>query len=66
MIEKQRKGKAPKLLKKDDVVFNMHGKKVVVSTDSHQQIIWPLEALRIFQLINISFLDWEEVSLLHW
>jgi hypothetical protein len=32
MIEKQRKGKAPKLLKKDDVVFNLHGKKVVVST----------------------------------
>jgi len=55
MIEKQRKGKAPKLLKKDDVVFNMHGKKVVVSTDSHQQIIWPLEALRIFQLIIFLF-----------
>jgi len=31
MIEKQRKGKPPKLLKKDDVVFNIHGKKFVVS-----------------------------------
>jgi hypothetical protein len=31
MIEKQRKGKPPKLLKKDDVVYKLHGKKVVVS-----------------------------------
>jgi hypothetical protein len=31
MIEKQRKGKPPKLLKKDDVVFNFHEKKIVVS-----------------------------------
>ena len=31
MIEKQRKGKPPKLLKKDDVVFKFHEKKIVVS-----------------------------------
>jgi hypothetical protein len=31
MIENQRKGKAPKLLKKDDVVIQIHNKKLVVS-----------------------------------
>ena len=44
MIEKQRKGKPPKLLKKDDVVFNFHEKKIVVSiiTSSTHVAIWPL------------------------
>jgi hypothetical protein len=44
MIEKQRKGKPPKLLKKDDVVFKFHDKKIVVSIiqGSLHVAIWPL------------------------